>query len=160
MEGATKAAKEMEIKAESDGSQGPAEQAVAQRVENSAVRAAIMAANEVQSEHNHRAVMMRPAVGFSQPLTATAMPPTMTISSTDAAAAQSAAASMANAYGYQMPPPAAAAAATLNAAPTAVGAPMLASGGGGVAFAGGGSFVPDTVQAVPGMVEGTMYVPE
>ena len=36
VEGATKAAKEMEIKAENDGSQGPSEQAVAQRVENSA----------------------------------------------------------------------------------------------------------------------------
>ncbi len=36
VEGATKAAKEMEIKAEQDGSQGPSEQAVAQRVENSA----------------------------------------------------------------------------------------------------------------------------
>ncbi len=70
VEGATKAAKEMEIKAEQDGSQGPAEQAVAQRVENSAVRAAIMASNEVQSEHSRKAVLMRPAIAIN-PLTGT-----------------------------------------------------------------------------------------
>ena len=66
--------------------QGPAEQAVAQRVENSAVRAAIMASNEVQSEHSHKAFLMRPAA--VQPLTATAMPPTMTVSSSTPGAAQ------------------------------------------------------------------------
>ena len=59
---------------------------MAQRVENSAVRAAIMASNEVQSEHSHKAVLMRPAA--VQPLTATAMPPTMTVSSSTPGAAQ------------------------------------------------------------------------
>jgi hypothetical protein len=40
--------------------------------------------------------------------------------------------------------------------------PMLAGGGvlGGVAMANGQTFVPDAVQPVAGMVEGTMYVPE
>ena len=159
VEGATKAAKEMEIKAESSGSQGPAEQAVAQRVENSAVRAAIMAANEVQSEHNHASVLMRPAM---------VMPSQMTISSATPGAAQGVAAAMSGAYGYQMPMQAAVAAAAPAAAVTAPaaavamgGAPMLAGGvPGGVAFGGGSSFIPDTVQGVPGMVEGTMYVPE
>ena len=76
---------------------------------------------------------------------------------TVATVAQMVAAGLSGAYGYQMPAPSAAAAAT---ATTAMGAaPMLASSG-GVAFAGGSSFVPDAQQGVPGMVEGTMYVPE
>jgi len=159
VEGATKAAKEMEIKAENDGSQGPSEQAVAQRVENSAVRAAIMAANEVQSEHSHKAVFMRPAMVM--PSAVAAMPSSMTISSSTPGAAQGMAAAMSGAYAYQMPAAAAVAAPVVAqpAAAAAMGAPMLATGG-GVNFGGGSSFIPDSVQSVPGMVEGTMYVPE
>ena len=168
VEGATKAAKEMEIKAESDGSQGPAEQAVAQRVENSAVRAAIMAANEVQSEHNHHAVLLSP-MRVSQVSSFSNMPQSMTIASATPGAAQGVAAGMASAYGYQMPaqmptavPVPAGPAATMPTAGMVMGAPpmLAAAAPGGVAFGGGSSFVPDSVQSVPGMVEGTMYVPE
>jgi len=169
VEGATKAAKEMEIKAESDGSQGPAEQAVAQRVENSAVRAAIMAANEVQSEHNHHAVLLSP-MRVSQVSSFSNMPQSMTIASATPGAAQGVAAGMASAYGYQMPAQMATAAVPVPAGPPAtmptagmvMGAPpmLAAAAPGGLAFGGGSSFVPDSVQSVPGMVEGTMYVPE
>lgn len=139
VEGATKAAKEMEIKAEGDGKAGEKELAIAQRVENSAVRAAIMAANEIQAEHNHKLVYMPHAAPV---LAAQAMPQ----------APVQMTAPVQQSMPVQSP-----AAATM-----ATGMPMLAGGGvlGGVAMANGQTFVPDAVQPVAGMVEGTMYVPE
>ena len=139
VEGATKAAKEMEIKAEGDGKAGEKELAIAQRVENSAVRAAIMAANEIQAEHNHKLVYMPHAAPV---LAAQAMPQ----------APVQMTAPVQQSMPVQSP-----AAETM-----ATGMPMLAGGGvlGGVAMANGQTFVPDAVQPVAGMVEGTMYVPE
>jgi hypothetical protein len=140
---------------------------VAQRVENSAVRAAIMAANEVQAEHERKVVYLPP-----RPL-----PSSITISSPNPAAAQPLAAGLVSPYGY---PPAAAAPAPVEealpgggnagiaaAAASAMGVgamPMLAAAGApqGLAMGAGTSFVPDppSGQTLAGYVEGTMYVPE
>jgi hypothetical protein len=113
-----------------------------------------MAANEVQAEHNHKAVLMRPAIP---------MPSSMTVSSATPGAAEGMAATLSGAYGYQIQPAVAGQAAVVappaSAAAAMVGAPMLAAAG-GVAFGGGSSFVPDTVQSTPGFVQGTVYIPE
>lgn len=119
------------------------------------VRAAIMAANEVQAEHNHKAVAMQPAIP---------LPSSMTVSSVTPGAAEGMAATLAGAYGYQVQPGFAGGAApatpvSASAAVPMMGAPMLASAG-GVAFGGGSSFVPDSVQSTPGFVQGTVYIPE
>ncbi len=114
-----------------------------------------MAANEVQAEHNHKAVLMRPAIP---------MPASMTVSSATPGAAEGMAATLSGAYGYQVQPPVAgqatAVAPASSAAAAAMGAPMLAAAAGGVAFGAGSSFVPDNVQSTPGFVQGTVYIPE
>ena len=131
------------------------------------LRAAIMAANEVQAEHERKVVYLPP-----RPL-----PSSITISSPNPAAAQPLAAGLVSPYGY---PPAAAAPAPVEealpgggnagiaaAAASAMGVgamPMLAAAGApqGLAMGAGTSFVPDppSGQTLAGYVEGTMYVPE